>query len=127
MLLHGRLAPVHGARRHVVDKLVIRLRKPMLLALTVERDLGPFGGTVGVAEGAGAVLLAFRRPHTLGVTFEAGLLDGGADLLFGLLGQTPTAGLNMISEIKKTHAMALPQKRHVTKGPNGPPLTVRSP
>src|SRR5262245_61944661 len=75
MLLRSRLAPVHGARGHVVDEFVILLRKSVLLTLAVERDLGPLGRAVGVAEGAGAVLLAFRRPHALGVADGARVLD----------------------------------------------------
>src|SRR5262245_25651907 len=106
MLLQRRLAPERGARSHVVDEFVMPRIEPMFLALAVERDLGPFEGTVGVAKGAGAVLLAFRRLHTLGVTFDASLLDGGADLPLVVLTQT-TAILDVIGEIKKAQAMVL--------------------
>ena len=57
MLLRAWLAPERRARSHVVDELVMPLGKAMLLALNKERDLGPLERAIGVAEGAGAVLL----------------------------------------------------------------------
>src|SRR5262249_2479887 len=106
------LAAVHSAGGHIVDELMMPDVEPVFFTLHKQRDLGPFEGTVGVAEGAGAVLLAFRRLHALGVTFDASLLDGGADLPLVVLAQATAAILDMIGEIKKAQAMALQQTRH---------------
>src|SRR5262245_28375740 len=67
--------------------------QPMLLALHEQRDLAPLERPVGVAKGAGAVLLAFRRTDALGVAVVQGLLDLGADFFLGCVAQTITAAL----------------------------------
>src|SRR6516165_9835607 len=90
MLPRSRLAPVHGARSHVVDELVMLLGKALLLALDKERNLGPFERAIGVTERAGAVLLALRRCDAFGVTNGARVLDRGADLLLVGFAQAAT-------------------------------------
>src|SRR6516164_10262153 len=116
MLLGRRLAPVHGARGHVVDELVMLLGKALLLALDKERDLGPFERAVGVTEGAGAVLPAFRRFHALGVTNGARVLDRGADLLLVGFAQAAPAVLDVIGEVEKATIVFLQFARHCAHG-----------
>src|SRR6516162_9722580 len=116
MLPRSRLAPVHGARGHVVDELVLLLGKAMLLALDKERDLGPFERAISVTERAGAVLLAFRCLHTLGVTNGARVLDRGADLLFVGLAQAAPAVLDVIGEVEKATIVFLQFARHCAHG-----------
>src|SRR5262249_6981612 len=106
MLPRRRLAAVHGARGHVVDELVMLLGKSLLLPLTVKRNLAPFERAVGVAEGAGAMLLAFRRFHPFGVADGAGVLDLAADLLFISVAQA-AAVLDMIGKVEKSAAVFL--------------------
>src|SRR5262249_26089614 len=81
MLPWGWLAPVHGARSHVVDELVMFLEQAMLLALDKERDLGPFECAVGVTERASAVLFALRRCDAFSVTNGARVLDLATNFL----------------------------------------------
>src|SRR6516162_5390045 len=116
MLPWGWLAPVHGARSHVVDELVMLVGKAVLLTLAVERDLGPFERAVGVTKRAGAVLLAFRRLHTLGVTNGARVLDRGADLLLVGLAQAAPAVLDVIGEVEKATIVFLQFARHCAHG-----------
>src|SRR6516225_247570 len=111
VLIWRRLAPVHGARRHIIDELVVLGGEPLLLPLAVTRDFGPFERAVGVAEGAGAVLLAFRRPHTLGVAFDAGAFDRSADLLLVGFAQAATAALDVIGKRVKALVIGLQQAR----------------
>src|SRR6516162_592292 len=116
MLLRRRLAPVHGARRHVVDELVMLLGKAMLLALDKECDLGPFERAIGVAKGAGAVLLALRRRDAFGVTNDARVLDRGADLLLVGFAQAAPAVLDVIGEVEKATIVFLQFARHCAHG-----------
>src|SRR5262249_49907468 len=98
MLLRCWLAPVHGARSHIVDELVMPLRQPMLLALHVGCDLGPFERAISVAERAGAVLLGLCRPHALGVALDAGTLDRGVDLLLVGFAQATSAVFDVVGK-----------------------------
>src|SRR5262249_4019945 len=125
MLLRRRLAPVHGARSHVVDEFVMARIEPMFLALHVARDLGPLGRAIGVTERPGAVLLAFRCLHALGVANGARILDRTTNFLLIGVAQTAAAILNMIGEIKKAQAMALQQPRHSAQRGQGLALTIR--
>src|SRR5262249_8301808 len=87
MLLRSRLAPVHGARSHIVNKLVMPVGQPVLLALAIKRDLGPLELAIGVTERASAVLFRFCRFDALRVSNGAGVLDRCADLFLVVLGQ----------------------------------------
>src|SRR5215472_17135329 len=125
MLLRCRLAPVHGARGHVVDEFVILLRKSVLLTLAVERDLGPLERAVGVAEGACAVLLAFRRLYALGVAFDAGAFDRSVDfLLIGVAQAAAVCALDVIGERMKAIAVGFQQARDGAQCSKGLALTV---
>src|SRR6516225_7659046 len=117
------LTPPRRARSHVVDELVMLLRKPVFLALHEQRDLTPLQRPIGVAKCAGAVLLAFRRRHALGIAFDAGLLDGGADLLLSLLGQA--AGLDVIGELVEALPVGLQQARDRAQRGKGLALAAR--
>src|SRR5262249_431310 len=115
MLPRSRLAPVHSARSHVVDELVMLLGKALLLALDKERDLGPFERAIGVAKGAGAVLLGFGRPDTLGVAGGARVLDLAADFLLVVLAQAAAVCiLDVIGERMKATAVGFQQARDGT-------------
>src|SRR6516162_4537662 len=116
MLPRSRLAPVHGARRHVVDELVMPLGKALLLALDKERDFGPFERAIGVAEGAGAVLLAFRCFHALGVALDAGALDRGADLLLVGFAQAASTVFDVVGKLVEGRSVGFQQARDGTKG-----------
>ena len=116
MLPRSRLAPVHGARSHVVDELVMLLGKALLLALDKERDLDPFERAIGVAKGAGAVLLALRRRDAFGVTNDARVLDRSADLLLVGLAQAAPAVLDVIGEVEKATIVFLQFARHCAHG-----------
>src|SRR5215470_13423218 len=111
MLLRCRLAPVHGARSHVVDELVMLVGKAVLLTLAEERDLGPLERAVGVTERAGAVLPAFRRLYALGVAFDAGAFDRSVDFLLVGLTQATTAIFNVLGKRMKALAIGLQQAR----------------
>src|SRR5262249_3092397 len=125
MLPRRRLAPVRGARSHIVDEFVMPGIEPMFLALHVARDLGPLGRAIGVAKRAGAVLLAFRRLHALGIANGARFPDRTPIFLLIGVAQTAAAILNMIGEIKKAQAMALQQTRHSAQRCKGLALTIR--
>src|SRR5215471_5133688 len=85
-------------------------RQPMLLALHEQRDLAPLERPVGVAKGAGAVLLCFRRLDALGVALVEGLLALGADLFFGSVAQTITAAvLQMLDQRMNIDAVRFEQ------------------
>src|SRR5215475_4926067 len=101
MLLRSRLAPVHSARSHIVYELMMLVGKAVLLTLAVARDLDPLERAIGVTERAGAVLLAFRRPHALGVAFDAGAFDRSADFLLIGVAQAAAAVLDVIGEVEK--------------------------
>ena len=58
-----------------VDKFVVLVGKPVLLALAVERDFGPLELAVGVAERTGAVLFRFCRFDALCISNGASVLD----------------------------------------------------
>src|SRR5262245_18904744 len=125
MLLRCRLAPVRGARSHVVDEFVILLREPMLLTLAVERDLGPLERAVGIAAGAGAVLLACRHLHALGVANGARALDLAADLLLVSVAQAAAVCvLDVIGERMKAMAVGFQQARDGTQCSKGLALTA---
>src|SRR5215471_15348800 len=124
MLLRSRFAPVRGACSHVVYELMMLVGKTVLLPLTVKRNLGPLERAVGVTECAGAVLLAFRCPHALGVAFDAGAFDRSADFLLIGVAQAATAVLNMIGEIEKAAAILFQFPRHRTHGGKGYALIV---
>src|SRR5262249_47618603 len=116
VLFRSRLAPVHGARRHVVDEFVMLAGEPLLLALGVKRDFGPFERPVGVAKRTGAVLLGLRRFHPLGVADGAGVFDLAADLLLLLLlvvlaQAAAVCVLDVIGERMKAIAVGLQQAR----------------
>src|SRR5262249_43007548 len=81
MLFRTRLAPVHGARCHVVDELVMLVGKAVLLTLAVERHFGPFELAISIAEHASAVLPVFRCPDAFLVTNGARGLDFSANFL----------------------------------------------
>src|SRR6516165_11338449 len=87
------------------------LRKSVFLTLAVARDLGPLERAVGVAEGAGAVLLAFRRFHALGIAFDAGAFDRSVDLLLVGVAQAAPAIFDMIGKRVKALAIGLQQAR----------------
>src|SRR5262245_45914908 len=125
MLLRRWLAPVHGARRHIVDELVMPLRKSVLLALRVERDFSPFERAIGVAECAGAVLFAFRCLHALGVANGARVLDRATNfLLIGVAQTTAVCALDVIGERMKAMAVGFQQARNGTQCSKGLALTV---
>ena len=123
MLPWSRLASERRARRHVVNELVVLIRQPMLLALAVERDLGPFGRTIGIAEGAGPVLLGLCRCDALGVTNGARVLDLGENLLLIVLGQT--AVLDVIGKRVKALVIGLEQTRDSAQSREGFAPAVR--
>src|SRR6516164_3366407 len=101
------------------------LRKSVFLTLAVARDLGPLERTIGVAEGAGAVLLAFRRFHALGVALDAGTLDRGADLLLVSVAQAvAVCVLDVIGKRMKAMAVGFQQARDGTQRSKGLALTV---
>ena len=58
-----------------VDKFVVLVGRPVLLALAVERDFGPLELAVGVAERTGAVLFRFCRFDALCISNGASVLD----------------------------------------------------
>src|SRR5262249_46657386 len=116
MLPRRGLAPPRRTRCHVVDELVMLLREAVLLTLDKERDLAPLQRPIGVAEGAGAVLLAFRCFDALSVAFDASLLDDGADLLLGLFGQA--ASLDVIGELVEALPVGFQQSRDRTQRGN---------
>ena len=99
--------------------------KALLLALDKERDLGPFERAIGVAEGAGAVLLAFRCFHALGVALDAGALDRGADLLLVGFAQAASAIFDVLGKRMKALAIGLQQARDSAQRSEGFTLAVR--
>src|SRR5262249_17374612 len=105
-------------------ELVMLVGKALLLTLAKECDLGPLEFAIGVAERAGAVLFALRRPDAFLVTNGTRGLDFSANFLLVRLAQA-TAVLNMIGKIEKATAVFLQFARHRTQGGKGYALTVR--
>src|SRR5262245_12646331 len=84
--------------------------QPVLLAPQEQRGLAPLERPVGVAKGAGAVLLAFCSAHAFGIAVVEGLLDLGADLFLGSVAQTITAAvLEMLDQHMNVDAVRLEQ------------------
>src|SRR5215813_3456073 len=98
--------------------------KVVLLTLAVERDLRPVELAVGVAERAGALLLALRRSHALRVADAVSVLDLAADFLLVGVGQA-AAVLDVIGECMKGIAVGFQQARDGAQRGKGFALAVR--